>query len=56
MTITEAINKVQIELLKNDRVFSNKEQSIEESLEDFEAIVFLTILKVKLQNGLYIKN
>lgn len=49
MTITEAINKVQAELIKNDGVFSQKEQSVEESLEDASAIAFLTMLKVKLK-------
>ncbi len=49
MTITEAINKVQIELLKNDGVFSQREQSVEESIKDAEAIAFLTILRIKLK-------
>ena len=49
MNITESINKVQIELLKNDGVFSQKEQSTEESLQDADVIAFLTMLKVKLK-------
>lgn len=49
MTITEAIKNVQIELLKNDGVFAHKEQDWKESLEDAEAIAFLTILRIKLK-------
>ena len=49
MTITEAIKNVQIELLKNDGVFSQREQSAEESLKDAEAIAFLTMLRIKLK-------
>ena len=49
MSITDAIKKVQIELIKNDGVFSQKEQSVEESLEDVEAIAFLTMLRIKLK-------
>ena len=49
MTITEAISRVQIELLKNDGVFAQKEQSVEESVKDAEAIAFLTMLRIKLK-------